>query len=386
MYPTRTTKALLACLTAVALTAVTACGSGGSGITSGDGIAENIRIQAVNDQTGAVAYAGLGASRGAQLAIDEINDQGFLGDGVSISMEQSDTAGKIDRAVSDMTKAMSDPQVAAVLGPTMGQQAAAVAPLVNQRKVPTVFTQSGAEGVVTGDYTFRATAPMESYYEIATQWLADNDLKDLSLIYNATFPTFAILGEDVVPEQAKELGLDIGQSLQTQSTTQDFTGQAQQIASANPQAVVMLLTAPQSVTFLKQLRQAGYAGQVVATSVQAAGNVAAAGAAADGLVYPVDFSSAMDSEDARTFVEAYQQKYGEMPDPYAAEGYDALWWMAHGIKDSGSSSREGIQQGMAQVARDGFTGAMGEITFDGNDMRVPGVMVRWENGQESLIS
>lgn len=382
----RTRKTLVALLATATMVTAAACGSGTSNIASGDGIADSIRIQAVNDQTGPVAYAGLGASRGAQLAIDEINEQGFLGDGVTVSMEQSDTGGKIDRAVADMTKAMSDPQVAAILGPTMGQQAAAVAPIVNQRKVPTVFTQSGAEGVVTGDYTFRATAPMESYYRIATDWLADNDLKKVSMIYNATFPTFAILGEDVVPEQAKELGLDIGQSLQTQSTTQDFTGQAQQIASANPQAVVMLLTAPQSVTFLKQLRQAGYTGQVVGTSVQAAGNVEAAGAAADGLVYPVDFSSAMDSEDARTFVEAYQNKFGETPDPYAAEGYDAMWWMAHGIKESGSSSREGIQQGMTQVAADGFTGAMGEMTFEGNDMRVPGAMVRWENGEESLIS
>ncbi|MFW0783504.1 ABC transporter substrate-binding protein [Gordonia sp. CPCC 206044] len=384
MRTTKTTS-MLACLAAATILTATACSSGGSTAQGGDGIAQSIRVQAINDQTGAVAYAGTGASKGAALAIDEINQQAFLGQGVKISMEQSDPAGEIDRAVSQTTTAIADSEISAILGPTMGQQAAAVAPIVNQRKMPTIFTQAGSQGVVTGDYTFRATAPMESYYDIAMKWLADNKLANLSLIYNATFPTFAALGKDVVPDEAGKLGLKLNQSIETQSTTQDFTGQAQQIAAAKPQAVVMLLTAPQSVTFLQQLRRAGYQGQVVGTSVQSAGNVSAAGEAANGLVYPVDFSSAMDTPEAKKFDEAYQKKYGQLPDAYDAEGYDAMWWLARGIKASNSSSRDGIQQGMTTVAKDGFTGAMGAITFEGNDMRVPGAMVRWENGKETLL-
>ncbi|UVF79942.1 ABC transporter substrate-binding protein [Gordonia mangrovi] len=386
MTRTKKMRSALAIAAAATMITATACSSGGTTAGGGEGIADQIQIQAVNDQTGAVAYAGTGASRGAALAIEEINEQAFLGDGVTITMEQSDPAGEIDRAVAEVTTAAGNPEISAILGPTMGQQAAAVAPIVNQREVPTIFTQSGSDGVVTGDYTFRATAPMESYYGTAMQWLADNDLTDISVIYNATFPTFATLGADVVPAEAEDRGITVGTSIEAQSTTQDFTGQAQQIASADPQAVVMLLTAPQSVTFLSQLRRAGYDGQVVGTSVQSAGNVEAAGAAADGLVYPVDYSPAMDSETAQQFASAFEAKYGEQPDLYDAEGYDAMWWLARGIQASGSSSREGIQQGLTQVAEDGFTGAMGDITFEGNDMRVPGVMIQWENGQETLVS
>ncbi|WP_132992151.1 ABC transporter substrate-binding protein [Gordonia zhaorongruii] len=386
MFITRTRGAVVAALATATMVTAAACGGGGTGAQqSGQGIADTITLHAVNDQTGPVAYAGVGASKGAELAIEQINEQGFLGKGVRLTMEQSDAAGEIDRAVSDMTKAMADDQVSAILGPTMGQQAAAVAPMVNQRKVPTVFTQSGSEGVVTGDYTFRATAPMESYYDSAMAWLESKKLTDLSMIYNATFPTFANLGKDVVPSEAKERGLSIGQTIEAQSTTQDFTGQAQQIASAKPQAVVMLLTAPQSVTFLKQLRQAGYRGQVVGTSVQGSGNAKAAGAAADGLVYPVDYSAAMENQSARDFAAAFEKKYGAAPDTYAAEGFDAIWWIARGITSSNDSSRQGIQQGMTKVAEKGFTGAMGDIDFDGNDMRVSGVMVRWQDGKESLV-
>ncbi|WP_347957456.1 ABC transporter substrate-binding protein [Gordonia aichiensis] len=381
----RTTKTALIAVASVAALALSACGGGGGSPQGGQGIAKNITIEAVNDQTGPVAYAGVGASKGAQLAVDQVNGQHYLGDGVTLTLDQVDTAGEIDRAVSEMTKTMADDKVSAILGPTMAQQAAAVAPMVGQRKVPTVFTQSGADGVVVNDYTFRATAPMESYYDIAAKWLGANGLKDVSVIYNATYPTFANLGKTVFPKEAEANGIKIGQSIEVQSTTQDFTGQAQRIAQAAPRAVVMMLIASQSVTFMKQLRQAGYTGQIVGTSVQGSGNVASAGAAAEGLVYPVDFSAAMEGETSKQFTEAFVAKYGQKPDAYAAEGFDAIWWIARAIKASNDSSRMGIQRGLVKVASEGFPGAMGELTFDGNDMRVTGAIVKWSGGKESIV-
>src|SRR5690606_3072114 len=244
------------------------------------------------------------------------------------------------------------------------QQAATVAPLVGRQKVPTVFTQAGGEGVVINDYTFRVTPPMESYYEQVLEYLKDKGAKTISVLYNATFPTFSLLGEKGVPKMAKERGIDIVQSLPVQMTTQDFAGQSQQIAKKNPDALVMLLIAPQSVTALRQLKEAGYDNQIVATSVQAAGNIEAAGANANGLVYPVPFSTAMDGESSQAFTKAVRAKFDKDPDPYAADGYDALWFIARAIKASGDSSREGIRKGLAQVAKEGFTGAMGGLTFE----------------------
>lgn len=378
-------KTLLAGLAMATVLGTAACGGSADGGTEGDGgIADTVKIAQVQDQTGPVAYAGLGASEGAELAIEEINEQGFLGDGVEIELEKYDTAGEIERASSEMSKAMGDREVSAILGPVSTQQAATVAPLVGRQKVPTVFTQAGGEGVVIDDYTFRATPPMESYYESVMDYLEEKGAKSISILYNATFPTFAVLGEDEVPAMAEERGIEVAQSLSVQMTTQDFSGQAQQIASEDADALVMLLIAPQSVTALGQLEDAGYEGQVVATSVQAAGNIEAAGDSANGLVYPVPFSTAMEGESSKAFAEAFQEKYGKDATPYAADGYDAMWWIARAIKESGDSSREGIREGLAAVAEQGFTGAMGDLTFDGNDARIEGALVQWQDGKETL--
>lgn len=379
-------KGLLAAVAMTTVLGTAACGSGdGGGSNNGDGgIASTIKIAQVQDQTGPVAYAGLGASEGAELAIEEIEEQGFLGDDVTIELEKFDTAGEIERASSEMSKAMGDRDVSAILGPVSTQQAATVAPLVGRQKVPTVFTQAGGEGVVVNDYTFRATPPMESYYESVMDYLEEKGAKSISILYNATFPTFALLGEDDVPAMAEERGIEVAQSLSVQMTTQDFTGQAQQVAREGADALVMLLIAPQSVTALGQLEDAGYDGQIVATSVQAAGNIEAAGDSANGLVYPVPFSVAMEGDSSKAFTEAFEKKFDKEPDPYAADGYDAMWMIARAIEASGDSSREGIREGLAQVAEDGFTGAMGDLTFDGNDARIDGVLVQWQDGKESL--
>lgn len=381
----RMRRTLLAGLAVSSVLVTAACGGnaeGGSG--GGGGIESTIKVAQVQDQTGTVAYAGLGASEGAELAIEEIEEQGFLGDDVKVELEKYDTAGEIERASSEMNKAMGDRDVDVIMGPVSTQQAATVAPLVGRQKVPTVFTQAGGEGVVINDYTFRATPPMESYYEQVLDYLEEKGAKNISILYNATFPTFALLGEKSVPKMAEERGIDVAQSLPVQMTTQDFAGQSQQIASKGTDALVMLLIAPQSVTALGQLKDAGYQGQVMATSVQAAGNIEAAGDDANGLIYPVPFSTAMDAESSVAFTKAFREKFKKDPNPYAADGYDAMWMIARAIKASGDSSREGIREGLAQVAKEGFTGAMGELSFEGNDARIDGALVQWQDGKETL--
>lgn len=366
-----------------------ACGGTGddADASGGEGeIASEINLQGIFDTTGPIAYAGVGASRGIELAITEIEEEGFLGDDVTFNYSEIDTANEIERATSEVNRAITDEDINAIFGPVASQQAAAVAPMAEEAGAPIIFNQAGSEGVVIGDYTFRGTAPMETYYDIAAEYLADEGLTDVALMYNATFPTFAELGENTFPELAEEHGLNIVDTYPAQDNTQDFTSQAQSIASGDPDAVVMLLIAPQSVTALRQLGQAGYDGTITATSVQASGNVSEAGEHAEGLIYPVDFSPAQEGETATEFIDAYTEEYGEAPDQYAAEGYDSMWWLARGIEASGDSSRDGIQQGMQQVAEEGFEGVMGDLEFEGNDIRVPGVLVEWDGSEDQLLS
>lgn len=379
-------RTLLGGASALVLAGLAACSSDNqaAGPQTG-GIANKIKVTGVLDLTGPVAYAGVGAGRGAQLAAEEIARQKFLGDGVTLELVQVDSAGEIERASSEVTKALADRETMAILGPVQGQQAAAVAPLAARQKCPIWFTQAGAEGVVVSDWTFRATAPMHTYYPLALDYLAEQNLKSVAVLYNATYPTLAELATKTVPPAAQRAGLTITSSTPVQSSTQDFATVTQQIAAQRPDAVLLLILNTQAITAINQFQQAGYQGKYMGNTNLAGGNLRDAGPSGRGVLYPVDFSAGQTDETAKKFTETYESRFGAKPPAYAAEGYDGMWWLARGIKASGDSSREGIQRGMAQVAGEGFTGAMGALRFEGNDMRVPGVVAEWDGAKETVV-
>lgn len=104
------------------------------------------------------------------------------------------------------------------------------------------------------------------------------------------------------------------------------------------------------------------------------------------MYWATDFSFHQKDETSQQFVEAYRAKYnGENPLNYAAEGYDATWMLAHAAKNSGGASRDDLQRGLEQVVAEGFDGALGPVRFEGNDMRVDGVLVEWNGTEEVLL-
>jgi branched-chain amino acid transport system substrate-binding protein len=69
----------------------------------------------------------------------------------------------------------------------------------------------------------------------------------------------------------------------------------------------------------------------------------------------------------RQFVEAYQSKFGEPPDHFAALGYDAVMLLAQSVREVGVD-RERIRSYLEEVGsqRDAFQGVSGSIVFDEN--------------------
>lgn len=378
-----------ALLTTAAMLGMAACGSGhgngGGGSTSGRLPAE-IKVISSNPETGPAAFAGLAADKGYEVAIDEINSTGFLGN-AKIALEKQDTAGKVPTAAQQATQAAADKDVAMVFGSVSSQEAVAQAPIAEKSKMPIIFTQAGSEGVVIGDYTYRVTPPMSSYYPRIEGFIKSQGIKRMGVIYTAVSPTLKEIGEKVIPEMGKSAGYEVVASIATQATTQDFTAPIQQVLRANPDGIAILQIGASNPTAMTQLRQAGWTKPVLGNSGASAGNLKPAGAAGAGMVWVVDYSALNKAPESEKFVAQYQKKFpGDLPLNYAAEAYDAAWLLARGIKEAGSAERTAIQHGMTKVVAAGFTGAMGQLRFEGNDLRLPGVVVQWDGTKEVLVS
>ncbi|HVD62958.1 MAG TPA: ABC transporter substrate-binding protein [Lapillicoccus sp.] len=378
-----------------ALIALAACSSGSSGGSSGGGAATGgdtsnlpatIKVVSTNPTTGVVAFAGNAANKGYDLAVKEINEQKFLGNS-TIQLEKSDTKSTAATAAQVATTAIGDKSVAALFGSVSSNEAVAQSPLAQKGGVPIIYTQAGSDGVVIGDYTYRATPLMREYYPIIKKFIQEKGYKSIGIIYTQATPTLQNIGGQTLPAIAKELGMTVTGSIGVQGTTQDYAAPISQILGGKPDVVSILLVGAQNPTAMKQLRQAGYTGEVLGNSGASAGNLKPAGADGAGMVWPVDFNYQQTAASSKKFVAAYKAANGaEDPLNYAAEAYDAAWFLAKSIKQAGSADRAKIKDGMAVVAKEKFDGALGSgLIWVDRDLQVPGVVVRWNGEKEDLL-
>ncbi|UOY01771.1 ABC transporter substrate-binding protein [Blastococcus sp. PRF04-17] len=373
---------------AAGLMLVSACGGdggstsgGGGGGSEGGDLPEVINFVSIQPQTGPAAFAGLSAEDGFKLAIKEINEQGFLGDNTTIEVEYKDTRGQIPTAASELSTAIANQSVSAVYGSVSSQEAVAQSPLAQQAGLPIIYTQAGSEGVIVGDATYRMTPLMSSYYPVLQDYVDENGWETVGVVYAST-PTL----EEVATKSLEGLGLEVVASVNAQLTTQDYTPAIRQILAADPDVVSLLLVGASNPTAMTQLRQAGYDGPVLGNLGASAGNLSPAGEDGAGMVWATDFHPAQDIESTQAFVEAYEEEYGETPLNYAAEGYDAAWFLARAIKEAGSADRAAIVEAMGTISSQPWTGALGEgLSFEDNTIQVPGAAVEWTGTEGKLL-
>lgn len=365
------------------------CGSssGGDASSSGapaGGLPQTVNLVSIRDESGPIASYGQGAENGTKVAIKEINDSKFLGS-TTLNVDYQDTTGVAQTAASLVSQAVADQQYSAILGPVSSDQAVAAAPIAQRGKMPIVFTQSGSDGVVIGEYTFRATPPQPTTFTRTAEYLQSKNVKNLAVIYTAGNPTNEKLANETIPGLAGKYGYTVVDNTSVSAQTLDFNAPVSKAIGAGADAVALILTGPQFAPAVKALKENNFTGAIVAGSAAGNGVLAPLGSQGAGVVYTTDFNAAQKADSVKHFVDLYGAMFNATPTNLAAEGYDATWMVARALKEANSADRSAVQQGLAAVAAAGFTGALGEITFEGNDMRTKGVLTEWDGTGEKLL-
>lgn len=386
IFGRKTRRGTTAGVALVALITLAACGeTGGGGPAAGDGLPKTIKVVSINPTTGVVAFAGEAANKGYELAIKEINESGFL-EGSTIELEFKDTKSEPQTAAQEMTKVTSDSSVSAIFGSVSSQEAVTMSPLAEKQKVPTIYTQAGSDGVVIGDYTWRMTPLMRDYFTLLNPFLEESGAESIGIIYTEATPTLQDIGGVMLPSMAEELGVEVTSKIGTQATTQDFSAPISQVLADDPDLVAVLLSGASNATAMTQLRQAGYEGPVIGNSGASAGNLDPAGEDGNGMVWPITFNHQQSAPSSQDFVERYKAEYGDLPLNYAAESYDAAWFLARAIKQAESANRTDIMEAMQSLAGDSFDGAVGTgLTWEEQTLVVPGVVMEYNVDGEKLL-
>jgi branched-chain amino acid transport system substrate-binding protein len=334
--------------------------------------------------TGTAVFAGSQQKEGIDLAVEEINRSGFLDDAriEVVYVDHKDTA---EEGVTVVRQLISQ-GVVAITGFTWTHVALAAMPVINDAKVPTVVQIAAGRGIVeSGPYAYRVQTQQDRYANKMGEELKARGVNTTALIYADDSPVFLDLRDRFLREVFPQVGIRLVGEEVIKVRTTDFTAIASKIASANPDAVGIFTAGAPNCTAVKQLRQAGYRGQIWGQYGMAGGVIANCGPEAEGVLFLQPFHPDLPYESTKRFVQLFQGRYNKAPTVFHALGYDGVWMVARAVKAAGCISTECIQRGLQQVTSLGFDGAQGPLRFIERDAMGSGTVTEIRGGKEVLV-
>jgi branched-chain amino acid transport system substrate-binding protein len=334
--------------------------------------------------TGTAVFAGSQQKEGIDLAVEEINRSGFLDDAriEVVYVDHKDTA---EDGVNAVRQLISQ-GVVAITGFTWTHVALAAMPLINDAKVPTVVQIAAGKGIVeSGPYAYRVQPQQDRYAYKMGEELRARGVRATALIYADDSPVFLDLRERFLRDVFPQVGIQVVTEEVIKVRTTDFTAIASKITSANPDAVGIFTAGAPNCTAVKQLRQAGYRGQIWGQYGMAGGVIANCGPEAEGVLFLQPFHPDLPFDSTKRFVQLFQNRYNKAPTVFHALGYDGMWMVARAVKAAGCVSAECIQRGLNQIASQGFEGAQGNLRFSERDAVGAGTVTEVKGGKEVLV-
>ena len=296
----------------------------GSGSQSASG-AITIKIGGIGPLTGGTATYGLATDYGAQIAVEEIN---ALGGDIQLEYRFEDDTGVNETAVSAYNT-LKDWDVDVIYGcTTTGPCVAVAAETFSERYFQ--LTSASSPDVTDGkDNVFQMCFTDPNQGITAANYVADNGLATkVAVIYNNGDSYSTGIAQGFVA-QAAERGLEVvTQQTFPADTNTDFNVQLTACRDGGAELVFMPIYYGPASLVLTQANQLSYdpiffggdGMDGILTSIEGFDT-----SLAEGLMLMTPFNATSEDERTASFVEEYQAAHGEIPNQFAADGYDCMY-------------------------------------------------------------
>lgn len=319
---------------------------------SADPDAGEYKIGFIAEATGPLAAAGVSFLHGAELAVEQINAGGSAGQGVTLVLEEKESGSDAARSVQALTQFAADRKVLAVACCILSPVAGAVQPVATNQKVPLVIYGATKPGLPKLPYV-SSIVVLPGPQEIAMTQKIVETLKPKTVTYFVNADNDGFQGRFKAAQKVMEdAGVATGGVVSILSADTDFTAGATQAIATNPDLIMVWTTQTPAGGIIAALRSRGYTGNISASDViSPAPMFKKIGEPLAGIPFPISFAADMATGDvAKAFSTAFQTKYNENPDTYAAQGYTAMLYIAQGMKSlSGAPTRDTLAEAMSSI-------------------------------------
>jgi branched-chain amino acid transport system substrate-binding protein len=371
-------------LTALAVLAGAAASTGTR--AGGTPQARTLSLGFVGPLSGQIAMNGQLSSRGAQLAVDQINAAGGLRvRGVRYRLRlvlADDQTSPVD-GLNAVSRLISRDKVFAILGPEFSDVVIPTLRVTQKHKVLQLYSTNSSLGRGVGSrYAFRLrvrdTKLAQAIVDYAVR--AKRRRVGLSLLNNQ----YGRSGGQLLSAALRRRGLSVVATSTHNFGDRDLTSNATAMVRARADAVVSWTGPAESILLYRALRGFGWKGTFMHVNPDSI-YVTIGKKEVEGVVGPQGWSPADTARRSRRFVAAYRSKFDQTPDEHSAAYYDGVRLLKTAVEAVGPNP-DRVRRYIANLKRwQALQGVFHPATLPGDDLVTAVVLVRVQNGRLQII-
>lgn len=366
-------------LIATAALVVTGCSGGlAGGDDGGDSGEGDIKLGMLAPFSGSEAAFGDYMKNGAQLAINEINDDGGI-DGRELALITEDDQCDATPAVAAANKLVSAGIVGSVGGYCSGATLPTL-PIFATADIPMVIPAANSNAIV-GQGAFMINGTGEQQAEAAVKYATKVGAESVAVFDDQTDYSRDLA--DSITAQAEEAGeFEIAFTESVNPDEKDFSAAAKKVSDAKPDLVMWTGYYQAGGLLINQLRQNGYDGTILVGDGSVDAQLAQiAGEGNTDNVFGTFTKTPDMLEGAEQWIADYEEvSGGEAPGPYSIQTYDAVRVMAEAMRAAGTTDGEAVNKALTEI--DGLELSSGPLKFTDDGTLSGGGFVIVEIGPE----
>ena len=362
-------------LVLVSAMAFSMCACGGKK-DEGSKKTDTFKIGGIGPTTGDAAIYGKAVQNGIQLAVDEINAAGGI-NGKKIEYKFQDDQNDTEKSV-NAYNSLKDWGMQMLVGTVTSNPCTAVVEQTHNDNMFQLTPSATAVESIQYDNAFRMCFSDPNQGIASADYIADHKLASkIAVIYNSSDPySSGIYQKFAAESKTKGLNIVAAEAFTADSKT-DFSVQIQKAKSAGAEMVFLPIYYQEASLILAQAKKANftpkYFGCDGMDGILDVKNFDTS--LAEGLMLLTPFVADADDEKTQAFVSKYKELYGDTPNQFGADAYDAIYAIKAAIEEAGvtpdmsvSDIGTALTEAMTKISVDGLTGdgmtweATGEVS------------------------
>lgn len=327
---------------------------------------ETYKIGASVALSGYLAVIDVPWKDGVTLGAEALNQKGgVLGRKVSVVFD--DMRAEPAEAVTVVRKMISSEKVGALANGCSSAGNAAIAPLVDQAKIPMMLCSILPAKVEDRKWAFSLLPPPAFEIEPRFAYLQKSGLKKVGLLFDPT--PYAGAQKRSAEELAAKFGLEIVGAEQYKPADADMTAYFIKLRADGAQAVLKLGIGPSTITAAKAIKQLAMTTPLLSSTDDLSVMHGAAEVLGPQFLFVAQRIQVVDllpKEEAATkaaseFLALWKSRYGDRDPTWGSRGWDAVQLIAAAIATAKSTDGSKVRDALEHIVR--YQGASGELNF-----------------------